>query len=123
MMHPVAQDPDALLNRAKELDNSAVGALFSSQQDTVTRLVAARYDRRLAARVDVEDIVQDVWAEAMCRFPAYINDLAVSFPDWLHGVALDCLAHCHRAHILTKKRSICAEVQFHDRDSRRARDL
>jgi RNA polymerase sigma-70 factor (ECF subfamily) len=123
MMPPLAQQFDALLSRARERDAEALGALLASHEDCVVRLVSARYDPRLSARIDVDDIVQEVWAEAVARFPDYAKDAAIPFPDWLQHVALDCVAHCRRAHIGTKKRSVCAEApQFAAQARRRPRN-
>jgi len=110
-MPTLAHNFEALLNRASELDNDAVGTLLTSQQDSLRRLLSARFDRRMAGRLDVEDIMQDVWVVAIVRFPEYVKDPGIPFPEWMRHVALDCLSRCHRTHIRTRKRSVRAEVR------------
>ena len=113
-MPTLVHEFDTLLNRARECDNDAVGTLLTSQQAAMKRLVSARFDRRLAARLDVEDVIQDIWVVAVGRLPEYVKDPRMPFPDWLHHVALDCLSRCHRRHIRTRKRSVCAEARRDD---------
>ena len=47
---------DSLLSRAGVCDSETIGSLLTSQASAVMCLVAGRLDRRLAARIDVEDI-------------------------------------------------------------------
>src|SRR5262249_55589114 len=110
-MPPLAEQHDALLSHARERDVQGIAALWKSQHDCVVRFISAHYDPRLCARIDVDDIVQEVWAEVAVRFPEYTKDATIPFEDWLQHVALDCLARCRRAHIGTKKRSVCAEAR------------
>jgi RNA polymerase sigma-70 factor (ECF subfamily) len=108
-MPTLVDEMDALLSRAREGDNDAAGSLLTSQEEAVRCLVSARFDRRLAARLDVEDVIQDVWVVVVRRLPRYKKDPGMPFPDWVQHVTLDCLARCRRVHLRAKKRSVFAE--------------
>jgi RNA polymerase sigma-70 factor (ECF subfamily) len=110
-MNRSTEEIDLLLHRAARGEIGAMAALLTGQRADLTQFVASRLDRRVAARLDVADIVQDVLIEAACKFPKYIEQRPVPFPVWLQRLALECLAHTHRAHVRTKKRSVCREVQ------------
>jgi RNA polymerase sigma-70 factor (ECF subfamily) len=61
-------------------------------------MVRARMDRRMAARVDASDIVQDVLVEATRRLPDYIRGPAMPFRLWLRQIAQDRMIDLHRRH-------------------------
>jgi RNA polymerase sigma-70 factor (ECF subfamily) len=111
-MPMLVDDFDELLTRARRRDGDAIGTLLTSQHNLVVCVISARLDRRIKARIDVDDVVQEVWLEAVSRFAEYAKDPRMSFRDWLQHVALDCVSRCHRRHIRTKKRSVCVEVHF-----------
>ena len=74
-MPTLVDEMDALLNRAREGDNDAVARLLAGQQEAVRCFVSARFDRRLAARLDVEDVIQEVWVVVVRRLPKNKKDL------------------------------------------------
>jgi RNA polymerase sigma-70 factor (ECF subfamily) len=62
-MTAVDPDTDELLRRSADGDRSARGALLH-HRGRLKRMIALRLDPRLAARVDLSDLVQEVLAEA-----------------------------------------------------------
>ena len=50
---------DALLLRARAGDDAAAGELLESHRARLRSMVAVRLDRRLSARVDPSDLVQE----------------------------------------------------------------
>ena len=64
---------DDLLARAARGERAAFDELFARHRDRLGRAVALRLDRRLAARVDASDVVQDVCLEAFRRLPDYLR--------------------------------------------------
>jgi RNA polymerase sigma-70 factor, ECF subfamily len=91
-------------------EQGALGSLLNSQRDSLAVFVAVRLNKRVAGRMDVDDVLQDVSLEAVIRFPDYVKDCLIPFPDWLKHIALDRIAHCHRTHVRARKRSVLAEV-------------
>jgi RNA polymerase sigma-70 factor (ECF subfamily) len=98
-----------LLRRASQRDESAVGPLLDCYRDRVRKLVTSRMDRRLAARVDPSDVVQETLLEAGRRLDEYLREPAVPFYPWLRGLAVDRLIDLHRRHVRAQSRSVGRE--------------
>ena len=61
-------DTEQLLDDARRGDPSARGRLLDRHRDRLRRMIAVRLDRRLAARVDPSDVVQETLRSAWtCR--------------------------------------------------------
>lgn len=81
-----------------------------------------RLDRRIAARVDASDVVQDVLLEASRRLDEYIRDPKMPFHLWLRQLAKDRIVDMHRRHRAAQRRSVDREQRltapaFADRSS------
>jgi hypothetical protein len=63
-MNRLEPDTDQLLNRASRGDGAARQQLLTRHRGRLRAMVAARLDRRLAARLDPSDVVQEALAEA-----------------------------------------------------------
>jgi RNA polymerase sigma-70 factor (ECF subfamily) len=72
-------------------------------------MVALRLDRRLAARVDPSDVVQDVLLDAAQGLDDYLRERPVPFYPWLRQLAWDRLIDLHRRHLHSQKRSVKRE--------------
>jgi RNA polymerase sigma-70 factor (ECF subfamily) len=72
-------------------------------------MVATRLDRRLAARLDPSDVVQEALAEAARRLDDYLRDRPLPFYPWLRQLAWDRLVKEHRAHLGRARRSVRRE--------------
>jgi RNA polymerase sigma-70 factor (ECF subfamily) len=72
-------------------------------------MVAWRLDRRLAARVDPSDVVQEVLAEANRKMDRYLRDRPLPFFPWLRSLAGEQLVRLHRRHVRARGRSILRE--------------
>jgi RNA polymerase sigma-70 factor (ECF subfamily) len=66
-------------------------------------------DRRLAARVDASDVVQEALADAAEQFSDYLRRRPIPFYPWLRQLAWDRLIDLHRKHIHATKRSVKRE--------------
>jgi RNA polymerase sigma-70 factor (ECF subfamily) len=108
-MAPTAPDTDELLQRSQAGDRQARGALLQRHRKRLRRLIALRLDRRLAARLDPSDIVQEVLAEADRRLDQYLRQRPLPFYPWLRQLACDRLADAHRRHVQAKRRSVRRE--------------
>lgn len=102
-MSPAEPDTDILLARVAAGDADARGPLLDRHRERLRSLVALRLDRRLAAREDPSDVVQEALTDAAGRLDAYLEDRAVPFYVWLRALALERLIDLHRRH-LSKKR-------------------
>jgi RNA polymerase sigma-70 factor (ECF subfamily) len=72
-------------------------------------MIALRMDRRLAARVDPSDVVQETLAEAVIKLSDYLRNRPLPFYPWLRQLAWDRLVALHRWHLRAKKRSVTRE--------------
>lgn len=105
-MWPPADQTQTLLANAKAGDAAAVNALLERHRESLRRLVRLRLDRRIAARVDASDVVQDVLLEANGRLADYLRNPAMPFHLWLRSMARDRIIDMHRRHRAADKRSV-----------------
>jgi hypothetical protein len=80
---PIAIDDtkiEELLERADRGEGSAIGRLREYNRRRLRRVVAARFDRRWAARIDLSVVVLEALLEAEGGLPDTIRDRPVSVP-------------------------------------------
>jgi RNA polymerase sigma-70 factor (ECF subfamily) len=108
-MQPRATNPDDLLLRAGRGDDAARQRLLALHRERLRRMVAVRMDRRLAARFDPSDVVQEALADADQRLDEYLLNRPMDFYPWLRNFAWERLVDLHRRHIQTQRRSVTRE--------------
>lgn len=99
-----------LLELAQIGDQSAFAALFATFGPRLARMLALRLDPRMASRVDVEDVLQEVQIEAWQHLADYQRHPSLSFYLWLRGVAANKLRELHRYHLGTHMRDARRET-------------
>src|SRR5262245_28661520 len=102
-------DTEQLLDDASRGDAGARGRLLELHRERLRRMVAVRLDRRLAARLDPSDVVQETLAEAAARLDAYLRDRPLPFYPWLRRLAEERLADAYRQHLRAGRRSVARE--------------
>ena len=102
-------DTDQLLQRVTHGDESAYGPLLERHRPQLRQMIALRLDRRLRARVDPSDVVQEALAEAAGKLAEYARRRPMPFYAWLRRLAWERLVHLHRRHVRAGKRSIARE--------------
>ena len=100
----------SLINRAREGDRAAFEALFERHRGRLLKAIAMRMDRRVAARVDASDVLQEAYLEAFKRLPKYLEREGMPFYLWLHWIARDKVIRLHRRHLGAEKRTVRHEV-------------
>jgi RNA polymerase sigma-70 factor (ECF subfamily) len=103
-----AGDTDQLLDRAAAGDRSAREQLLERHRPKLKRMVAVRLDRRLAARLDPSDVVQEALADAARRLDDYLRERPMPYFPWLRRLAWDRLDKAHRRHT-ARRRSVARE--------------
>jgi RNA polymerase sigma-70 factor (ECF subfamily) len=103
-MRSAEPDSDVLLAQASQGDVTAGQQLLARHRDRLRRMVAVRFDRRLLARLDPSDVVQEALTEAARRLPDYLRDRPLPFYPWLRQLAADRLNKAYRRHLHAGKR-------------------
>ena len=106
MMAVSPNDTEQLLDRAGRGDATARQQLLARHRDRLRRMVALRLDRRLAARVDPSDIVQESLAEAHQHLSEYLRDRPLPFYAWLRQFAWERVAKQYERHVRAQRRSV-----------------
>src|SRR5512137_2191680 len=105
-------ETQALLDRAKGGDQAAFEELFSRHRARLRRAIAMRMDRRVAARADASDVLQETYMEAFHRVSKYLQHEDMPFYLWLHWIAREKVLGLHRRHLGAAKRAVHHEVQL-----------
>ncbi|WP_165234012.1 sigma-70 family RNA polymerase sigma factor [Aquisphaera insulae] len=103
---------EGLLADAARGDPGAMRGLLEAYRDRLRRMISARLDRRLAARLDPSDVVQETLADAARRLPDYLRDRPMPFYAWLFRLASDRLAWTHRDNLVSNVRAIGREERI-----------
>jgi len=86
--------------------------MFSSHRERLKRMVQINLDRRLAARFDASDVVQETLLDASRRIHEFVRDPAVPVYVWLRQIARDRMADLYERHLTTQKRSVLREQSW-----------
>jgi RNA polymerase sigma-70 factor (ECF subfamily) len=100
---------DQLLDRAGRGDNQARQQLLVRHRRQLRRMVAAHLDRRLAARIDPSDVVQEALADAARKLSDYLRERPLPFYLWMRRLAWERLVKLHRRHLRARCRSVGRE--------------
>ena len=111
MTSPASADTQELLDRSVRGDAAARQELLVRHRARLRRMVALRLDRRLGARLDPSDVVQEALADAAVHLDEYLRDRPLPFYPWLRQFAWERLVKAHRNHIHAQRRSIVREEQ------------
>jgi RNA polymerase sigma-70 factor (ECF subfamily) len=109
-MVAAGDDTEKLIERASQGDASARQELLARHRDRLCRMVAVRLDRRLAARLDPSDVVQEALLDAAQELSDYLEQRPMPFYPWLRRFAWEHLIQLQRRH-LRDKRSVAREEQ------------
>jgi RNA polymerase sigma-70 factor (ECF subfamily) len=108
-MWPELPQTRDLLSRAERGETDAVEHLLSAHREPLRRMIGARLDPALAARVDASDVVQEVLIEAHRRLGDYLRNPVMPFHLWLRHIAKDHVIDAHRRHRQAQRRSMDRE--------------
>ncbi|MFO0953412.1 MAG: sigma-70 family RNA polymerase sigma factor [Isosphaeraceae bacterium] len=108
-MFPGESETEDLLRRAAMGDEAARGFLLDLHRARLRQMVAVRMDRRLAARQDPSDIVQEALADASEKLETYLKDRPIPFYPWLRRLAEERLIHSYRRNVKAAIRTVDLE--------------
>jgi RNA polymerase sigma-70 factor (ECF subfamily) len=86
---------------------------FARHRDRLRRMVYLRLDRRLQARVDPSDVLQDAFLEASTRYGDYLQKPAMPLFLWLRFLVGQRLLLVHRQHLGVKARNAGRDVSLY----------
>jgi RNA polymerase sigma-70 factor (ECF subfamily) len=108
-MSAINANTEELVALACRGDEEARGRLLMLHRDRLRRMVAVRMDRRLSARLDPSDVVQEALADAARKLPIFLRERPLPFYPWLRQIAWERLAKLHDRHLRALKRSVTRE--------------
>lgn len=114
---PDSAETHRLLEEAGRGDQRALDNLFARHRSELRRFIANRMDRRMRARVDASDIVQEAQLEATRRLNDYLKRQPMPFATWLRKTAYERLLMHRRRHVVAAQRAVGREVPLPDRSS------
>src|SRR5262245_12623602 len=104
-MLPSSPDTDQLLDLVQNGEPGAREQLLVRHERRLRKMIGYHLVRRLAARVDPSDVVQETLAEADRKLSRYLRDRPLPFYAWLRRIARERLVKLHRRHLTAEKRS------------------
>jgi RNA polymerase sigma-70 factor (ECF subfamily) len=102
-----------LLERARAGEQQALNEIFTRHRERLRRMVDMRLDRRLQARVDPSDVVQEAYVDVMIRLEEYLREPRLPLFLWLRLVVGERLLKIHRHHLGTQMRDAGLEVSLY----------
>ena len=102
-----------LIKRARAGDRNAWASLLGRHRDRLRRMVEIRLDRRLQARIDASDVIQDAFVEVAERLDDYLANPKLPVFLWLRLVVGERLVRLHRHHLGTQMRDADREVSLY----------
>ncbi len=106
------QDSSLLIEKAAAGDDVAAHRLLDLHRERLRAMIALRLDRRLSARVDPSDVLQETLTEAHQKLPEYLRTQPIPFYPWLRRMAWEKIVQLHRQHLLAQARAVTREERF-----------
>jgi RNA polymerase sigma-70 factor (ECF subfamily) len=101
-----------LIERARAGDRNAWDSLLGRHRERLRRMVEIRLDRRLQARIDASDVIQDAFVEVAERLDEYLANPKLPVFLWLRLVVGERLLRLHRHHLGAQMRDADREVSL-----------
>ncbi len=113
LMTDNSTETNRLLERARAGDKEARNALFARHRPRLRRMVELRLDRRLLARIDASDVIQEAHVEAIGRLKEYLSAPRYPLFLWLRLIVGERLLKLHRHHLGTRMRDAGLDVSIY----------
>jgi RNA polymerase sigma-70 factor (ECF subfamily) len=113
VMDSNSADTARLLEQARGGDASALNEIFARHRPRLRRMVELRLDRRLQARIDASDVIQEAYVDVVNRLEEYLKQPSYPLFLWLRLVVGERLLKLHRHHLGTQMRDAGLEVSIY----------
>ena len=104
--------PDELLSKARAGSASHLGRLLESYRHYLDLLARVEVGRRLQAKLDASDLVQETLLEAHRNFPKFRGSEEAQFLSWLRQIMAAGLANLLRRYYGTQARDVRLEREL-----------
>ena len=98
-------DLDALIRRAQGRDEQALARLLELHTQRLLASVRAELGQRLRQRLESQDIMQEVFVDALEHIERFVNQGDDSFFAWLRRIALNRICDVDRRAFQAQKRA------------------
>src|SRR5438552_18381450 len=106
-------DTARLLEQARAGDQAALNEIFAQHRARLRRMVELRLDRRLQARIDASDVIQEAYVDVVTRLDEYLREPNYPLFLWLRLIVGERLLKLHRHHLGTQMRDAGLEVSLY----------
>jgi RNA polymerase sigma-70 factor (ECF subfamily) len=113
LMDNNSADTARLLELARAGDKAAANEIFARHRARLRRMVELRLDRRLQARIDASDVIQEAYVAAVGRLDEYLREPNYPLFLWLRLIVGERLLKLHRHHLGTQMRDAALEVSIY----------
>jgi RNA polymerase sigma-70 factor (ECF subfamily) len=93
-------------------DQTALASLLEYYRPRLRQMLVMRIDRKLFARIDPSDVIQETFFDAQRQITAYLQKPRVEFYVWLRGLAWQRLLNLCRFHAKTQRRAMGRELSL-----------
>jgi RNA polymerase sigma-70 factor (ECF subfamily) len=116
-------DPEFLLVLAKAGDGAALGRLLERYRNYVGLLIQLQVGRRLRSKVDIDDLLQEIWLEIHRKISSFRGHSEREFLTWARRLIGSILANQVRHYFGTKQRDLRLERALIDELDQSSRSL
>jgi RNA polymerase sigma-70 factor (ECF subfamily) len=116
-------DPEFLLVLAKAGDGAALGRLLERYRNYVGLLIQLQVGRRLRSKVDIDDLLQEIWLEIHRKIASFRGNSEREFLTWARRLIGSILANQVRHYFGTKQRDLRLERALIDELDQSSRSL
>jgi RNA polymerase sigma-70 factor, ECF subfamily len=113
LMDNNSADTARILKQARAGDQAALDEIFDRHRARLRRMVELRLDRRLQARIDASDVIQEAYVDAVRRLDEYLSRPDYPLFLWLRLIVGERLLKLHRHHLGTRMRDAELEVSIY----------
>jgi RNA polymerase sigma-70 factor (ECF subfamily) len=104
-----SRDPERLLQQARAGEEAALGQLLERYRNYLALLARLQIGRRLQAKVDAQDLVQEVFLQAHRHLAVFRGTTEAELTSWLREILATVLANELRRYLRTKRRDVNLE--------------
>lgn len=123
MAHNLEPDIEHLLSLARQGEPDALGALLDQYRTYLTLLARLQIHRRLQAKADASDVVQETFLAIHRSFGQFNGETEAELLSWLRQVLASCVAGLVRQYYGTAKRDPRLERDISDELDRSSQTL